>query len=93
MPDFSIIILKKCYKPITNINLSNLFQTVIKGDDKTEYHIGYFRDVPDDPPVFLADNTTSKNCILNPVGLNIFSAVKYVKNIESLMNFTIFSCF
>lgn len=51
------------------------FQTVIKGDDKNGFHIGYFRDVPDDPPVFLASNSANRNGEFAICGENIFAAV------------------
>lgn len=51
-------------------------QTVLRGDDGTGFHIGYFRDSPDDDPVFLVGNHVKKNGILTPMGANIFSAVK-----------------
>lgn len=52
------------------------FQTVIKGNDSTGYHIGYFRDEPNALPVFLASNHAKKNGEFNCVGENIFAAVK-----------------
>ncbi|KAB0799612.1 hypothetical protein PPYR_07492 [Photinus pyralis] len=51
------------------------FQTVLKGNDSTEYHIGYFRDDPNDLPVFLAANHAKKDGVLTCVGGNIFAAV------------------
>lgn len=50
-------------------------QTILKGDDKTGYHIGYFRDNPDDKPVFLVENYGMKDGILTPIGENIFGAI------------------
>lgn len=52
------------------------FQTVLKGDDKFGYHIGYFRDLPDDVPAFLCSNQSTKDGVLTPMGGNIFAAVK-----------------
>ncbi|XP_076274246.1 histone PARylation factor 1 [Rhynchophorus ferrugineus] len=51
------------------------FQTILKGDDKTGFHIGYFRDSPEDLPVFLASNCSKTDGILKIVGDNIFAAV------------------
>lgn len=51
------------------------FQTVIKGDDKAGFHIGYFRDSPEDLPVFLATNCALKDGIFHSTGQNIFAAV------------------
>lgn len=51
------------------------FQTVLKGDDKRGYHIGYFRDSPEEKPVFLANNCAEIDGIINAMGDNIFAAV------------------
>lgn len=51
------------------------FQTVIKGDDKTGHHIGYFRDEPSEKPVFLASNCCEKDGTFTIMGDNIFAAV------------------
>lgn len=51
------------------------FQTVIKGDDKTGYHIGYFRDIPSEMPVLLASNCAEKDGNFTIMGDNIFAAV------------------
>lgn len=51
------------------------FQTVIKGDNNAQYHLGYFRDAPDEKPVFVAENEASKGCVLKPLGENLFAAV------------------
>lgn len=51
------------------------FQTVLKGDYKRGYHIGYFRDSPDEKPVFLASNCAEIDGVLNVMGDNIFAAV------------------
>ncbi|XP_007457432.1 PREDICTED: UPF0609 protein C4orf27 homolog [Lipotes vexillifer] len=52
------------------------FQTIIIGDCKTEFHMGYFRDSPDELPVFVATNEAKKNCIIVQNGDNVFAAVK-----------------
>lgn len=51
------------------------FQTVLKGDNKRGYHIGYFRDSPDEKPAFLASNCAEIDGVLNVMGNNIFAAV------------------
>uniref|UniRef100_A0A2K5KF57 Histone PARylation factor 1 n=1 Tax=Colobus angolensis palliatus TaxID=336983 RepID=A0A2K5KF57_COLAP len=52
------------------------FQTIIIGDNKTQYHMGYFRDSPDELPVYVGINEAKKNCIIVPNGDNVFAAVK-----------------
>ncbi|CAI9158689.1 unnamed protein product [Rangifer tarandus platyrhynchus] len=52
------------------------FQTIIIGDSKTQFHMGYFRDSPDELPVFVGTNEAKKNCIIVQSGDNVFSAVK-----------------
>ncbi|KAL1449178.1 hypothetical protein WDU94_000397 [Cyamophila willieti] len=49
------------------------FQTIIVSILKSEgsLHYGYFRDCPDEDPVFIASNT-NKDCKINPVASNIF---------------------
>ncbi|XP_074621172.1 histone PARylation factor 1-like isoform X2 [Acropora palmata] len=51
------------------------FLTVIRGDDKTGYHMGYYRDDPKSPPVFVASNQAEKNCEFTVLGENLFAAV------------------
>ncbi|CAN2388717.1 peptidyl-serine ADP-ribosylation [Pristimantis euphronides] len=62
------------------------FQTIIIGDSKTKYHIGYYRDSPEELPVFLGSNDAVKGCLIFPVGDNVFSAVKQfaVKRLKEL---------
>lgn len=50
-------------------------QTVLKGDSKTGFHIGYFRDSPKDEPVFLVSNCAQEDGVFKLVGDNIFAAV------------------
>ncbi|CAH1104244.1 unnamed protein product [Psylliodes chrysocephalus] len=50
-------------------------QTVLRSDEPTGYHIGYFRDSPGDLPTLLVSNHSKKNGILTQMGGNIFSAV------------------
>ncbi|XP_073512430.1 histone PARylation factor 1 isoform X2 [Phyllobates terribilis] len=52
------------------------FQTIIVGDNKTQYHIGYYRDCPEELPVFLGSNDAVKGCLITATGDNVFSAVK-----------------
>ncbi|XP_067407840.1 histone PARylation factor 1 isoform X2 [Emydura macquarii macquarii] len=52
------------------------FQTIIAGDSKTQYHMGYFRDVPDELPVWVGTNEAKKSCVISQVGDNVFAAVK-----------------
>ncbi|XP_074849139.1 histone PARylation factor 1 [Carettochelys insculpta] len=52
------------------------FQTIIAGDSKTQYHMGYFRDVPDELPVWVGANEAKKSCVISQMGDNIFAAVK-----------------
>ena len=50
-----------------------MLQTVISCD-KLGYHIGYFRDSPSEPPVFLASMSDSKPGTVSPLADNIFDA-------------------
>ncbi|XP_040085077.1 histone PARylation factor 1 [Oryx dammah] len=52
------------------------FQTIIIGDSKTQFHMGYFRDSPDELPVFVGTNEAKKNCVIVQSGDNVFAAVK-----------------
>ncbi|XP_053428112.1 histone PARylation factor 1-like [Nycticebus coucang] len=52
------------------------FQTIIIGDDKTQYHMGYFRDSPDELPEYVGINEAKKSCMIVPSGDNVFAAVK-----------------
>lgn len=56
------------------------FQTVIRGNDNEQFHMGYFRDDPKENPVFIGSNCinkkkTDKNCEIKPLGANLFAAV------------------
>uniref|UniRef100_A0A2K6LWX4 Histone PARylation factor 1 n=1 Tax=Rhinopithecus bieti TaxID=61621 RepID=A0A2K6LWX4_RHIBE len=63
------------------------FQTIIIGDNKTQYHMGYFRDSPDELPVYVGINEAKKNCIIVPHGDNVFAAIILTKKLkESLEN-------
>ncbi|XP_020661153.2 histone PARylation factor 1 [Pogona vitticeps] len=52
------------------------FQTIITEDSKTQYHMGYFRDVPDELPVWVGENEAKKGCTISQLGDNVFAAVK-----------------
>nr|XP_048703644.1 histone PARylation factor 1 isoform X1 [Caretta caretta] len=52
------------------------FQTIITGDSKTQYHMGYFRDVPDELPAWVGANEAKKSCVISQIGDNVFAAVK-----------------
>lgn len=49
------------------------------GDLKEGYHIGYFRDAPNEMPAFVGSNIESEGCILTPMSENLFSALRYVQ--------------
>ncbi|PSN42490.1 hypothetical protein C0J52_09790 [Blattella germanica] len=51
------------------------FQTVVKGDDTKQYHMGYFRDDPHELPCFVASNSAAVDCSISPMAENIFGAV------------------
>ncbi|XP_074132596.1 histone PARylation factor 1 isoform X1 [Sminthopsis crassicaudata] len=52
------------------------FQTIITGDDKTQFHMGYYRDSPDELPVYVGVNEAKINCTIVQNGDNVFAAVK-----------------
>ncbi|XP_028599039.2 histone PARylation factor 1 isoform X2 [Podarcis muralis] len=41
-----------------------------------QYHMGYFRDMPDELPVWVGENEAKKGCTISQVGDNVFAAVK-----------------
>ncbi|KAJ9600792.1 hypothetical protein L9F63_001072 [Diploptera punctata] len=51
------------------------FQTVMKGDDTKQYHMGYYRDSPDELPCFVASNSAAVDGTITPMAENIFGAV------------------
>lgn len=51
------------------------FQTVLKGDDSTGFHIGYFRDDPKEVSSFVGSNCAVRDGIIETVGDNLFAAV------------------
>nr|CAG4638660.1 EOG090X0BAY [Cyclestheria hislopi] len=54
------------------------FQTVIVGDKKKGFHLGYFRDSPKEMPCFVGSNTESDGCLIKPTGENLFAAISQV---------------
>ncbi|GIY86186.1 histone PARylation factor 1 [Caerostris extrusa] len=52
-------------------------QTVVKSDDKDLYHIGYFRDDPDQFPSVLVSNSATIGPKLTLKGDNIFAAMNW----------------
>ncbi|CAL1280728.1 unnamed protein product [Larinioides sclopetarius] len=50
-------------------------QTVIRSNDKSLYHIGYFRDDPEDFPSVLVSNSAAVDCKLTLKGDNMFAAM------------------
>nr|SVE77798.1 EOG090X0BAY [Daphnia lumholtzi] len=63
------------------------FQTVMVDDLSKGYHIGYFRDAPNEMPAFVGSNTESEGCVLTPMSDNLFSVVSQllsvtVKNVD-----------
>ncbi|OBS59556.1 hypothetical protein A6R68_09321, partial [Neotoma lepida] len=62
------------------------FQTIIIGDNRTQYHMGYFRDSPDELPVYVGTNEAKKNCIIIQNGDNVFAAIKICKAIVEAAN-------
>ncbi|XP_041041416.1 histone PARylation factor 1 isoform X2 [Carcharodon carcharias] len=59
------------------------FQTVIKGDSETQHHLGYFRDTPEELPVFVGANMAKNGCSVVQMGDNLFSAVKRLKEMSN----------
>ncbi len=45
------------------------------GEKSDLFHIGYFRDSPDEAPVFVAANSAAEGPKITPLGENIFGAV------------------
>ncbi|XP_032874191.1 histone PARylation factor 1 [Amblyraja radiata] len=56
------------------------FQTVIAGDYETQYHLGYFRDTPDELPAFVAAGEAKKGCSLLQMGDNLFCSLNLLLN-------------
>ncbi|EPY83769.1 hypothetical protein CB1_000533051 [Camelus ferus] len=50
------------------------FQTIFVEDNKTQFHMGYFRDSPDELPVLVGRNEAKKSCTIVQNGDNMFAA-------------------
>ena len=46
------------------------------------YHIGYFRDSPKEMPAFVGSNTETEGCVITPMGENLFSAFRYIQQLN-----------
>ncbi|CAH0759411.1 unnamed protein product [Diatraea saccharalis] len=69
------------------------FQAVIKKKGNSQFHIGYYRDNPDDKPQFLASNDSEKDCRITPIASNIFAAVYfYLENEKKTSPFVAMAC-
>ncbi|XP_046748246.1 histone PARylation factor 1 [Diprion similis] len=51
------------------------FQTIIRGNDKSGLHLGYWRDEPKKNPIFVAKNSANVDCKIKPVAETVFGAV------------------
>ncbi|KAM9857455.1 histone PARylation factor 1 [Aulostomus maculatus] len=51
------------------------FQTILKGSEESQHHIGYYRDTPDSLPSFVGENEAKKGCTITQMGDNLFAAV------------------
>ncbi|CAH0560744.1 unnamed protein product [Brassicogethes aeneus] len=51
------------------------FQTVLMGDIKSGFHIGYWRDDPKEKPVFMVQNKSRVDGVIQHMGENIFAAI------------------
>ncbi|XP_049901414.1 histone PARylation factor 1 [Epinephelus moara] len=51
------------------------FQTILRGSEDSQHHIGYYRDTPDSLPVFVGENEAKKGCTITQMGDNVFAAV------------------
>ncbi|XP_008415265.1 histone PARylation factor 1 [Poecilia reticulata] len=51
------------------------FQTILKGSEDSQHHMGYYRDSPDSLPSFVGENHAKKGCSITQMGDNIFAAV------------------
>lgn len=48
---------------------------MLKTKGNSEFHIGYYRDSPEEKPVFVGANDSAKDCHITPMADNIFGAV------------------
>lgn len=68
------------------------FQAVLK-KKKSEYHIGYFRDSPEQKPIFLASSDSANGYQINVMSENIFGAVYlYLQNEKKKSPFNAVPC-
>ncbi|CAB3228726.1 unnamed protein product [Arctia plantaginis] len=68
------------------------FQAVLK-KKRSEYHIGYFRDTPEQDTAFVASNDSAKDCHITVMSKNIFGAVyQYLQNEKKYSPFTAAPC-
>ncbi|VVC42442.1 Hypothetical protein CINCED_3A005986 [Cinara cedri] len=51
------------------------FQTIIASTN-SQFHIGYYRDQPLEDPVYIVSNDPEKNCIIESLGLSVFSVLR-----------------
>uniref|UniRef100_T1IPC9 Histone PARylation factor 1 n=1 Tax=Strigamia maritima TaxID=126957 RepID=T1IPC9_STRMM len=52
------------------------FTTVLVTTEKnSQLHFGYFRDDPNEMPNFVASNNANNDCVLTPLGPNLFAAI------------------
>ncbi|XP_059051365.1 histone PARylation factor 1 [Achroia grisella] len=69
------------------------FHAVLKKKGNSQYHIGYFRDDPDEDPVFLGSNDSAKGCTISIMSDNIFGAVyMYLQNEKKTSPFIAMAC-
>ncbi|KAM4583552.1 histone PARylation factor 1 [Odontesthes bonariensis] len=51
------------------------FQTILRGSEESQHHMGYYRDTPDSLPSFVGENEAKKGCTVTQMGDNVFAAV------------------
>ncbi|XP_061762431.1 histone PARylation factor 1 isoform X2 [Nerophis ophidion] len=51
------------------------FQTILRGSEESQHHIGYYRDIPDSLPAFVGENEAKSGCTITQMGDNVFAAV------------------
>ncbi|XP_061882193.1 histone PARylation factor 1 [Entelurus aequoreus] len=51
------------------------FQTILRGSEESQHHIGYYRDIPDSLPSFVGENEAKSGCTITQMGDNVFAAV------------------
>jgi hypothetical protein len=56
---------------------SFFIKTILIGSDKTKgYHIGYFRDSPQEMPVFVGYSYEAEGCKITQMADNIFASIE-----------------